>query len=218
MDWVSDAATSPCQACSPSMERRFSRLISQSIGRRPRPGPPRINLLPVSQPSVRDNICPEEKLLQNIDFKTLDMNNIDRDLDRSFDFCWSACALEHLGSIENGFKFIRNSLRTLKPCGVAVHTTEFTFDGGPTRDNNATVLFTKDKIVDFAERLRRDGFTVAELDFSAGDGQLDAYSDIPMQQPHVTRRPNYLHLKLSIDGYVCTSFGLVITVPGGQPS
>ena len=53
------------------------------------------------------NICPDEKLLQNIDFRPVDMNNIDRDLDGSFDFCWSTCALEHLGSIKNGFDFIR---------------------------------------------------------------------------------------------------------------
>ncbi len=113
-------------------------------------------------------ICSDKKLLQNIDFRPVDMNNIDRDLDGSFDFCWSICALEHLGSIKKGFDFIENSLRTLRPGGVAVHTMEFTFDPGPTRDNIRTVLFTQAKIVEFAEKLRRKGFTVADLDFSAG--------------------------------------------------
>ena len=159
------------------------------------------------------NICSDEKLLQNIDFRPLDMNNIDRDLDGSFDFCWSICALEHLGSIKKGFDFIENSLRTLRPGGVAVHTMEFTFDPGPARDNHPSVLFTQAKIVEFAEKLSRQGYTVADLDFSPGDGLLDGYVDIPMQFAHVAQRLDLLHLKLSLDGYVCTSMGLIITAP-----
>lgn len=145
------------------------------------------------------------------------MNDIDRDLDGGFDFCWSLCALEHLGSIDKGFDFIRNSLRTLKPGGVAVHTTEFTFDPGPVRDNNPCVLFTKDRLVEFAERLRREGFTVAEFDFSPGDGDLDGFADIPLlpaQTAHIARSRSLLHLKICIDGYVCTSVGLTVTAPG----
>ncbi len=162
-------------------------------------------------------ICPDEKRLETIEFRPLDMNDIDRDLDGGFDFCWSLCALEHLGSIDKGFDFIRNSLRTLKPGGVAVHTTEFTFDPGPVRDNNPCVLFTKDRLVEFAERLRREGFTVAEFDFSPGDGDLDGFADIPLlpaQTAHIARSRSLLHLKICIDGYVCTSVGLTVTAPG----
>ncbi len=162
------------------------------------------------------NICPDDKLLENIDFRPLDMNNIDRDLDGLFDFCWSTCALEHLGSMEKGLSFIRNSLRTLRPGGVAVHTTEFTFDPGPIRDNNATVLFTKDKMLEFVEKLRLEGFSVSELDFSPGDGPLDAYSDITMHFAYVNSRRNLVQLKLSIGGYVCTSIGLIIESPGAS--
>ena len=159
------------------------------------------------------NICSDEKLLQNIDFRPVDMNNIDRDLDSSFDFCWSICALEHLGSIKKGFNFIENSLRTLRPGGVAVHTMEFTFDTGPERDNHPSVLFTQAKISEFTEKLRRQGFTVADLDFSPGNGLLDGYADIPMQFAHVGQRLDLLHLKICLDGYVCTSFGLIVTAP-----
>ena len=118
----------------------------------------------------RRNICPDDDLLNNISFRPVDMNNIDADLSGKFDFCWSACALEHLGSISKGLQFIRNSLDTLRLGGVAVHTTEFTFDTETAHQVWQTVPYTKDHLVEFADSLRREGFTVAELDLSSGDG------------------------------------------------
>ncbi len=164
---------------------------------------------------LRHDLCPDPLLLKNIAFRPVDMNDIDRDLDGSFDFCWSICALEHLGSIQKGFDFIENSLRTLRPGGVAVHTTEFTFDAGPARDNVGTVLFTKEMMIEFADKLRSKGFEVADFDFSPGDGLLNSYADIATKAPHDSRE-HKLRLKLEIDGFVCTSIGLIVTVPGGQ--
>jgi cyclopropane fatty-acyl-phospholipid synthase-like methyltransferase len=89
----------------------------------------------------RSDICPDQVLLANIEFQPIDMNALPRRLEGQFDFCWSACALEHLGSLENGIKFIENSLRMLKPGGVAVHTTEFTLSRGDTIDHEPTVLY-----------------------------------------------------------------------------
>ena len=78
-----------------------------------------------------------------VDFRVADMNAIPADL-TGYDFCWSICALEHLGSIEKGLAFIENALATLKPGGVAVHTTEFNVDPrGPTNDHWPTVLFKR---------------------------------------------------------------------------
>src|SRR5262249_15901772 len=76
----------------------------------------------------RRDVCPDEHLLANIGFRPVDMTALPNDLDGRFDFCWSACACEHLGSVANGLEFVENSLRTLKPGGIAVHTTEFTFE------------------------------------------------------------------------------------------
>jgi hypothetical protein len=59
-----------------------------------------------------------------VSFRPCDMNAIDRDL-RDFDLCWSSCAFEHLGDLRKGVDFVVNSLETLKPGGVAIHTTEF---------------------------------------------------------------------------------------------
>ena len=71
-----------------------------------------------------DQICPEDEFRRLVDFRYCDMNNISSDL-HEFDFCWSCCALEHLGSLSAGLRFIERSLDTLRPGGWAVHTTEF---------------------------------------------------------------------------------------------
>jgi len=51
------------------------------------------------------------------------MNAAPSDLS-DFDFCWSASAFEHFGSIDQGLAFIERIIECLKPGGRAVHTTE----------------------------------------------------------------------------------------------
>lgn len=160
-------------------------------------------------------ICPDPARLAGIDLRYMDMNAIPDDLHGGFDFCWSACALEHLGSIELGLAFIENSLKTLKPGGVAVHTLEFNLtESGETIDNWITVLFQKRHIVALAEKLTGAGYRVAELDFSRGDGVLDDFVDIPPWHSDVVALSNkWAQLKLSVDGFACTSFGIIIHAP-----
>ena len=54
---------------------------------------------------------------RHVTFNNLDMNNIPTSLEGQFDFCWSVCAFEHLGSIEAGMKFVERSARLLRPGG-----------------------------------------------------------------------------------------------------
>lgn len=157
----------------------------------------------------RRDICPDEQLLANIAFRPVDMNALPRDFDGRFDFCWSACAFEHLGSLANGLDFVENSLRTLKPGGIAIHTTEFTFDEGETRDNWPTVLYQKRHFVKLAERLWAKGYRIDEFDFDRGDGMIDCLIDVPPWS-HPQLSPPHAHLKLSVDGFTCTSAGIVI--------
>jgi hypothetical protein len=96
------------------------------------------------------SICPDEKLLANIVFRPQDLKNIDEDLFGKFEFWWSACALEHLWSIDEGLDFTRNSLKTLKPGGIAAHTTEFTLDGGPAHEKWSIVLYKEALLTDFS--------------------------------------------------------------------
>lgn len=64
---------------------------------------------------------------QRVALSPVDMRKIPRDL-RGFDFHWSACAFEHLGSLQAGKEFVWNSFDLLAPGGVAVHTTEYNMD------------------------------------------------------------------------------------------
>lgn len=147
-------------------------------------------------------LCPPEAFEQLVDFRFMDMSRIDPDL-KDFDFCWSACALEHLGSIEHGLSFIEASLECLKPGGVAVHTTEFNCQSDDkTLDNASTVLFRKRDFMALARRLRRRGHEIV-LNFDTGDQPLDLHIDMP---PY--RQDN--HLKLQIAQWVTTSFGLIV--------
>ena len=159
----------------------------------------------------RRDICPDPALIANIEFHPVDMNAIPREYDGVFDFCWSTCALEHLGTIENGLAFIENSMRTLKPGGLAVHTTEFTFSEGETIDNNPTVLYQRHHLEALAARLHAAGDQAAEFDFSHGDGILDRFVDLPPYRDNELIPPQaHAHLRLLVDGHTCTSVGIII--------
>lgn len=147
-------------------------------------------------------LCPPEQFEQLVDFRFMDMSAIDPNL-RNFDFCWSACALEHLGSIEQGMSFVEASLECLRPGGIAVHTTEFNCQSDfATLDNASTVLFRKRDFMALARRLRRQGHDIV-LNFDTGDQPLDLHIDVP---PYSQDN----HLKLQIAKWVTTSYGLIV--------
>jgi hypothetical protein len=148
-------------------------------------------------------ICPTEKFLQLVRYKPVDMNDIPNDL-QNFDFNWSSCSFEHLGSLEKGFAFLKNQLKTLKPGGWAVHTTEFNISSNTkTMDIGDTVIYRQKDIEHIVNELRTDGHFVEELDFSMGGLQQDYMVDV---LPH----KQDIHLKIQIDNYVATSIGLII--------
>ncbi|MGO8704864.1 MAG: radical SAM protein [Candidatus Brocadiia bacterium] len=158
----------------------------------------------------RLDICPDPSALARIALRFVDMNDIPRDMDGKYDFCWSVCSLEHVGSIAKGLAFIVNSLRTLKPGGVAVHTTEFNLENGPTVDNWGTVLFQRGHIEGLVNFLTSQGHKVAPLDLSAGDDILDGFVDVPPWPWDNAAVRARAHLKLCLDGFPCTSVGIII--------
>jgi len=148
-------------------------------------------------------ICTDYLFDRNVSFRPCDMNAIDDDL-VDFDFCWSACAFEHLGSIENGLRFVERSIDCLKPGGYAVHTTEFNLSSNDaTLDNASTVLFREQDMRELARRLTAKGHRVAPFDFTRGVGEVDRYIDMPpyLADPHLT---------MALSGYVTTSVGLIV--------
>jgi hypothetical protein len=148
-------------------------------------------------------ICADEVFDRQVTFRTADMNKIPGDL-AGFDFTWSSCALEHLGSIENGLAFIRNSVNCLTFGGVAVYTTEFNISSNEdTVDNQETVLFRKRDLERLAVDLVSRGHYAAQFNYDLGTTALDKAVDV---QPYSSNS----HLKLMIEGYVTTSFGIIV--------
>ncbi|MGL4758891.1 MAG: SAM-dependent methyltransferase [Patescibacteria group bacterium] len=154
------------------------------------------------------NICNREKFITNVDFREVNMNSIDKDL-IDFDFTWSSCAFEHLGSIEKGLNFVKNSLNTLKPGGIAVHTTEFNVSSNDvTRDNAGTVLFRRKDIEKLAQDCTDQGHFIT-LNFNVGTGEIDQYIDVPPYTPNKQLK-KMTQLKIDLEKYVTTSIGLII--------
>ncbi|KAJ1551589.1 hypothetical protein HK096_007610 [Nowakowskiella sp. JEL0078] len=139
--------------------------------------------------------------------QTQDMNYVPIDTRSTYDFLWSTCSVEHVGSILLGQRFILNSMDLLKPGGVAIHTTEFTLSStGNTVDSGVTVLWRKQDIEYLAQALIILGFDVFPLDFGAGTGIFDQTPDLP---PYKAEN----HIKLQIGSHVSTSYGIIIRKP-----
>ena len=147
-------------------------------------------------------ICEQPEFDRLVTFRAVDMNDIPCDL-FDFDFVWSSCSLEHLGSIARGLQFIARAMTCLKPGGVAVHTTEFnTSSNWDTVRWGPTVLFRRRDFEKIARTLIHQGHAT-ELNFDLGHGELDRYVDVPPYQSSP-------HLKLKIGRFTSTSFGLII--------
>lgn len=141
-----------------------------------------------------------------VSFQPADMNAIPADL-VDFDFCWSACCFEHLGSIKHGLDFVQNSLETLRPGGIAVHTTEFNLDSNDrTMEHKHLSIFRRQDIEALYARLIEAGHEVWPLNLHPGFEELDAHVDLP---PYALP-----HLKLDIEGTTSTSIGLVVRKKG----
>ncbi len=146
-------------------------------------------------------LCPPEDFAQRVGFRPLDMRAIPSDV-RDFDFTWSSCALEHLGSLDAGWDFVRSSLDCLKPGGIAVHTTEFNVSSNiRTIERGPTVVYRRKDVEALVGDLRSEGHGV-EATFALGAGVHDRHIDAPPWSKS--------HLKVYLGSFVLTSFGIVI--------
>jgi SAM-dependent methyltransferase len=155
----------------------------------------------------QNKIASDADFARRVTFRFMDMNNVDSKL-RDFDFCWSACCFEHLGSIEHGLRFIHNSLKPLRKGGVSIHTTELNLTSDDvTFESPHLSLFRKRDFKRLAAELRAAGHDVAPLCFYPGAHAIDKYVDLPpyLHDPH---------LRLELEGYVSTSFGIIVRKGG----
>ena len=169
--------------------------------------------------SYHPEICSRDQFERHVQHAYVDMNTIPANYEGQFDFCWSVCAMEHLGSIDKGLAFVENSLKTLKPGGIAIHTTEYNYlSKDVTIDNCQTVLFLRRHFESLACRIRSAGHTFIGPSFDTGDGCLDRFIDLPpyftgeglLNKDQWSGVNQMAHLKLSVGGYACTCFGVLI--------
>jgi hypothetical protein len=152
-------------------------------------------------------LCDGTAFERLVEFREVDMRRIPRDL-RDFDFTWSSCALEHLGTLEAGMEFVERQMACLRPGGVAVHTTELNVSSDDhTVTDGATVLYRRRDIRSLARRLRRRGYRV-EVDLSEGRTPEDNHVDVPPFSD--------IHLRTALAGFTITSFALIVERPSSR--
>ena len=138
-----------------------------------------------------------------VSFQHANMNHISKDFYGQFDFVWSTCSLEHVGSISLGHRFALESMELLKPGGAAVHTVEFTLSSlDQTIERGDTALWRQDDMQRLYEDHCRLGYSMEAPCWNAGGHLHDLQPDVP---PYSQDN----HVKLLIGSYVCTSMGWV---------
>jgi SAM-dependent methyltransferase len=153
-----------------------------------------------------DDLVSRDKFNQMVSFRTVDMNDIPDDIG-VYDFCWSSCCFEHLGSLQAGINFVLNSLKTLRPGGIAIHTTEYNLSSNDeTVESGGTVIYRRRDLEGLLYDATQMGFEVAPLIIAPDLFFMDNYVDVPPYTQHP-------HLKLDLEGYVATSVGLIIRKP-----
>jgi hypothetical protein len=153
-------------------------------------------------------ICTREQFDVSVRYTNADMNDIPTEFANRFDFCWSSCAFEHLGSLEHGMAFVERSIDTLVPGGVAVHTTEYNLSSDDhTIESPGLSIYRRQDITALTDRLERAGHHVETFDWTVGSGFAETLVDLPpyKQSPH---------LKVKIQQYDCTSIGLIVRKGG----
>ncbi|MEX3999105.1 hypothetical protein AB4Y38_09435 [Paraburkholderia sp. EG285A] len=149
------------------------------------------------------DLVAEDVFASKVSHRYEDMTTISADL-TGFDFTWSACCFEHLGSLDAGMEFVFNSLGTLRPGGIAVHTTEFNLSSNDrTIDSGPTVLYRRQDMEMLVERLTKDGHQVNPFIIAPDSHYLDGYVDLP---PY-SHEPS---LKIKLEEFVTTSVGIVV--------
>ena len=148
-------------------------------------------------------LCDDEEFERLVEFRSADMMDFDSGELGQFDFVWSSCAFEHLGSLDAGHTFVMNAMKCLKPGALAVHTTEFNVGSNDaTVASGGTVIYRQRDIEALVADLRAEGHQVS-VDFDRGIQLADYHVDVP---PY-THDP---HLKLHLMGFTTTSIGLAV--------
>ena len=151
------------------------------------------------------NLVNTEAFKALVKFAPLDMRDLSSIPTETYDYVWSSCALEHIGSLQDGWRFILDAMRLVKPGGIAVHTTEFNLSSNERTITSRECLYRRRDIEELDHLLRpmRCGLEAVDWDCGAHPDDLD-YDVEPF---FLGTSP---HIKLMLGGYVTTSMVLVI--------
>ncbi|CAB9518537.1 Inherit from proNOG: Methyltransferase domain [Seminavis robusta] len=95
-----------------------------------------------------------------------------------FDFIWSLCSIEHVGSIELGQNVVLHTLDLLKPGGVAFHSVEMNLSSNDaTKQTKIESVWRKRDFEELREKATAKGFSPFPAQFGAGHGNLDRNPD-----------------------------------------
>lgn len=147
-------------------------------------------------------VCEAGEFDRRVKFRHVDMRDVPADL-TGFDFCWSSCAMEHLGGLEAGFRFLWRSLECLVPGGLAVHTTEFNVSSNAgTLEAKNLCLYRLRDIEGLAAGLRAKGHELIDVNLKPPTLPEDML---------VATSPNALpHIRYRVGPHVTTSAILVV--------
>ena len=146
-----------------------------------------------------------------VSFQHTNMNHLPVDFYGQFDFVWSTCSVEHVGSISLGHRFALESMELLKPGGAGVHTVEFTLSSlDTTIEEGGTVLWRQSDMQTLYMDFGSLAYGMEAPCWNVGSHHHDLNPDRP---PYKSDASMDNHIKLLIGDHVSTSMGWVVQKP-----
>jgi len=163
------------------------------------------DLTDLFHPEIIDN----DALSEFVRCMHIDMNYIPDGLGK-FDFIWSSCAIEHLGSPSKGLDFVLESIEMLNPGGVAIHTTELELTSkSETADYGNCAVYRVQDFKILKNKIHELGYSMELNTFVDMSTPKDRWiSRIPLVGVENTK--DLAHLKLGLGDSISTSFSIVI--------
>lgn len=155
----------------------------------------------------KPTILPADIFREHVRFQYSDMRDRSTFPQEKYDFIWSSCAFEHLGTLDAGHRFVIDSAdKLLRAGGIAVHTTEYnvssddeTITAGP------FVLYRRKDFERLGGSLRNVCCGMVPVDYDVGLHPDDLNYDYPPYGSHGRR-----HIKLLVRDYIVTSAMIII--------
>jgi len=151
----------------------------------------------------RENMIDRDEFDRRVSFYNADMNDLNQFERGAYDFIWSSCAVEHVGSLDKAATFLKGANELLKPGGVSVHTTEINISSLDTLFDDGNIVIFRDNDLRRLDRdMRSQRGCIENLDLDPGSEVLDVAYSVPPYDKGA-------HVKLELCGHVSTSVLLI---------